>query len=328
MTELQLNDIIEKFSCGKLDIHQTLNLLSSNKKDFSNITFNQHESEAKKELNNLIGLTEVKNLIDEYINYLQIQQIRSTYNLKNNCPVMHMIFKGNPGTGKTTVARLMGKIFSDYGFLKKGQFVETERAELVGEYIGHTAKKTKEYIEKALGGVLFIDEAYSLARGGTKDFGREAIDTLVKGMEKYKNELVVILAGYKEEMKCFLKTNPGLKSRFAINLNFPDYTSKELLQIAELMFKKREYILNQNNKHYMYNMIKKMKNRENIKKGNARMIRNLVEKTIRKQANRIFKNKENLTRKKIMTINKKDLSRGGKEIINDHLSGYRTSKCW
>src|SRR5690606_23632794 len=157
--------------------------------------------------------------------------------------VLHMIFKGNPGTGKTTVARICGRMFKEMGVLPKGHLVECERADLVGEYIGHTAHRTREQIKKAMGGILFIDEAYSLARGGEKDFGKEAIDTLVKAIEDHTNEFVLILAGYQREMEHFLMANPGLKSRFPIHIDFPDYSADELFQIAHLMLRERQYRL-------------------------------------------------------------------------------------
>ncbi|GJM69287.1 hypothetical protein HMSSN036_15030 [Paenibacillus macerans] len=146
--------------------------------------------------------------------------MRSEAGLLSGPQVYHMIFKGNPGTGKTTVARIVAKMFQRMGVLSKGHLIEVERADLVGEYIGHTAQKTRDLVKKALGGILFIDEAYSLARGGEKDFGKEAIDTLVKAMEDQKNQFILILAGYSDEMDFFLSTNPGLPSRFPIQMDF------------------------------------------------------------------------------------------------------------
>jgi stage V sporulation protein K len=168
------------------------------------------------ELNGLIGLSEVKKLVSEVSAYVQIQHRREKASLHTEQLVLHMIFKGNPGTGKTTIARIMGKLLYSMEVLSQGHLIEVERADLVGEYIGHTAHKTREQIKKAMGGILFIDEAYSLARGGTKDFGKESIDVLVKAMEDYKQDFVLILAGYKREMEWFLHSNPGLYSRFPI----------------------------------------------------------------------------------------------------------------
>ncbi len=258
------------------------------------------------EMDNLVGLSNIKKIIKEYIAFIKVQKLREKYRLKAIPVVMHMIFKGNPGTGKTTMARIIGKIFQKVGFLKNGEIVEAERADLVGEYIGHTAQKTKKIIQKSLGGVLFIDEAYSLARGGEKDFGKEAIDTMVKAMEDNKDNLIIILAGYRKEMDFFLQTNPGLRSRFAIQIDFPDYSIDQLVEIAEMMYKEREYILDKNSKHYIYNVLTKVRNNEEIN-GNARSVRNLIEKSIRQQAKRVINNPK-INRKELMKITREDLS--------------------
>ena len=257
------------------------------------------------EMDSLIGLEEVKKIIREYIAFIKVQQLRERYQLKTSPVVMHMIFKGNPGTGKTTMARIIGKIFNEIGYLQGGELIEAERADLVGEYIGHTAQKTKKLLERALGGVLFIDEAYSLARGGENDFGKESIDTIVKAMEDYKDKLIIILAGYRDEMNFFLRTNPGLASRFAIQIDFPDYTIDELVQIANLMYKEREYILDEKSKHYIYRILSEIRNKEIIN-GNARTVRNLVERSIRQHARRIIKQK-NISKKDLIYITKEDL---------------------
>lgn len=217
-----------------------------------------------------------------------------------------MLIKGNPGTGKTFVARILGKIFSKLSYLSKGHLLEVERADLVGEYIGHTAQKTKEQINKALGGILFVDEAYSLARGGERDFGREAIDTLVKAMEDHKNDLVVILAGYRDEMEFFLTSNPGLDGRFPIKIEFSDYNSEELYQIAISMFNSRQYILEDKAKVFLEKIVgdKRLKKKMNF--SNARIIRNLVEASLRRQAVRLLNNNE-ITKKDLLYICKRDL---------------------
>lgn len=325
------NIVLERFKRGEISITQAFKLLTNledNKTDIttkfdsnnSNISIKKEKTNIEDlnsilaEMDKLIGLEKVKNLIREYIAFLQIQKIRNKYGLKTQPVVMHMIFKGNPGTGKTTMARVIGKIFNKLGFLEHGELLEVERADLVGEYIGHTAQKTKKTIQKALGGILFIDEAYSLARGGEKDFGKEAIDTMVKAMEDYRDELVIILAGYRDEMDYFLKSNPGLKSRFAIQINFPDYSIDELVKIAVLMFKEREYILTKESKHYIYRVLTQIRNNEGLTSGNARTVRNLVESTIRHQANRLLKEKI-FDKNKLMTITKDDLSGG--IIFND-----------
>jgi len=239
------------------------------------------------ELESYIGLVTVKRLIRELQAYVEIQKRRVREKLIAEPLVLHMIFRGNPGTGKTTVARLVGRLFKEMGVLQKGHVIECERADLVGEYIGHTAQKTREQLKKALGGVLFIDEAYSLARGGEKDFGKEAIDALVKAMEDNKDNLVLILAGYSDEMEWFLRTNPGLRSRFPIHIDFPDYTLDELLAIGNSMFKSRQYELTIGGSEALRVHLQSLMNTHPYA-GNARLVRNLVEKTVRKQAVRLF----------------------------------------
>ncbi|MDR3586133.1 MAG: AAA family ATPase [Desulfosporosinus sp.] len=252
------------------------------------------------ELEALTGLVTVKRLIRDLQAFVEIQKRRAQEKLIAEPLVLHMIFRGNPGTGKTTVARLVGRLFKEMGVLQKGQVIECERADLVGEYIGHTAQKTREQLKKALGGVLFIDEAYSLARGGEKDFGKEAIDALVKTMEDNKDNLVLILAGYRQEMEWFLQTNPGLRSRFPIHIDFPDYTLDELLSIANLMFKTRQYELTleaiEALRIQLHNLLI-----SHPYAGNARLVRNLVEKTVRKQAVRLFR-KTSSSREELIQI--------------------------
>jgi stage V sporulation protein K len=261
-----------------------------------------------KELNQMIGLDQVKELVHEIYALLQVSQFRTEAGLHSNSHVYHMIFKGNPGTGKTTVARLMGRMFHAMGVLSKGHFIEVERADLVGEYIGHTALKTRDLMKKAMGGILFIDEAYSLARGGDKDFGKEAIDCLVKGMEDKKNEFILILAGYSEEMEQFLGTNPGLPSRFPIQLDFEDYNIDQLIQISELMIKEREYVL-------LPQTVSRLKQHLGEEKAenwqifsNARYVRNLLEKSIRHQAVRLLNQYTSVpSKQELMTIRPEDL---------------------
>lgn len=260
-----------------------------------------------KELNELIGLDSVKKLVLEMQAFIKIQRKRNIEGLLAEPLVLHMIFKGNPGTGKTTVARLLGKMFKQMNILQKGHTIEVERADLVGEYIGHTAQKTRQQISRAIGGILFIDEAYSLARGGTKDFGKEAVDTLVKAMEDHKNNLIVILAGYKDEMEWFLQTNPGLRSRFPIIIEFDDYSIEELMQIAEKMAKSREYKLSLNAfKKFKEILLKSQVDPNFDKMGNARLVRNILEKAIRRQALRLV-NKKNITREDLVYIKGEDL---------------------
>ena len=258
------------------------------------------QEEALKELNSLIGLNKVKEIIQEIYAFSQLQIKRK----KEGLATEPMIFKGNPGTGKTTVARILGKLLKSIGVLEKGHVVEVERADLVGEYIGHTAHRVRENVKKALGGILFVDEAYSLARGGEKDFGKEAIDTLVKEMEDNRNKFILILAGYKHEMEYFLNTNPGLRSRFPIQIDFPDYTIDELLQIAEVMVKNRQYKLTESAKRKLMKILIRDDNSREM--GNARLVRNIIERAIRKQAVRVL-NKINITKEDLITIDSIDI---------------------
>jgi stage V sporulation protein K len=265
-------------------------------------------SDIFKELNQMVGLDNVKELVHEIYALLQVSQFRTDAGLLSNSHVYHMIFKGNPGTGKTTVARIMGRMFHAMGVLTKGHFIEVERADLVGEYIGHTALKTRDLMKKAMGGILFIDEAYSLARGGEKDFGKEAIDCLVKGMEDKKNEFILILAGYSEEMEQFLATNPGLPSRFPIQVDFEDYNIDQLIQISELMAKDREYV-------FLPQAVTKLKQHLTEEKAaswrifsNARYVRNLLEKSIRHQAVRLLNHYTSVpSKQELMSIRPEDL---------------------
>lgn len=256
---------------------------------------------ALSELYSMIGLGKVKELAGELEAFITVQKHRAAYNLKNQPMVLHMIFKGNPGTGKTTVARLFGKILHNLQVLPKGHIVEVERADLVGEYIGHTAQKTREKITKAMGGVLFIDEAYSLARGGEKDFGKEAVDTLVKAMEDYKNEFILVLAGYTAPMEEFLRLNPGLKSRFPIQLYFPDYTVRELLDIAQLMLDERQYRLTNRAALKLQEIIDQQINLTYNDFSNARLVRNLLESAVRRHAVRL-KHVVSPTRDQLQTL--------------------------
>lgn len=256
-----------------------------------------------RELDSLVGLRPVKELVRELRAYVEIQQRRQALGLWNAPMALHMVFVGHPGTGKTTVARLISRLFYELGVLQKGHLIEAERADLVGEYIGHTAQRTREVIQRALGGVLFIDEAYSLARGGEKDFGKEAIDHLVKGMEDHRNQLLVILAGYPSEMEFFLDCNPGLRSRFPLKVEFPDYTASELMEIADRLCREREYVLSESARRRLRVMLA---SRGDRLPGNGRDIRNLVERAIRRQAVRLA-SRVDLDRQALMELTAEDL---------------------
>ena len=241
------------------------------------------------ELDGLVGLGQVKALVREWAAFAAVQRWRAAAGLRTEPLVLHMVFSGNPGTGKTTVARILGRLLRGLGLLSRGQLVEAERADLVGEYIGHTAAKAREIVTRAQGGVLFIDEAYSLARGGDKDFGREATDVLVKAMEDHRSDFALILAGYRGEMERFLATNPGLRSRFPIHLDFPDYTIDELLRIAEGMLATRQYRLVPAGRARLADLLRTPGGQAALAAGNARLVRNVIERGIRRQATRLFR---------------------------------------
>lgn len=263
-------------------------------------------TDAFKELEKLIGLQEVKRTLAEVAAFTLIQEKRKQQQLRADATMLHMVFKGNPGTGKTTVARILGRIFNEIGVLSRGHLIEAERADLVGEYIGHTAMKTKEMLKKAFGGILFVDEAYTLSQGGEKDFGKEAVATLVKAMEDSRDNLVVILAGYSLEMDRFLTSNPGLRSRFPIQIDFTDYNCEELFQIALQIYSQRDYELSSRARWKLREKLNQFSRNHHPHSGNARYVRNLVEKSIRLQALRII-DKDPLTRSDLLTIEDKDL---------------------
>ena len=239
------------------------------------------------EINELVGLAPVKEYVFGLADNLQVQQRRAAAGLKTASLSMHMIFTGNPGTGKTTIARLVARYLKAIGALKGGQLVEVTRADLVGRYTGHTAPLTNSVIESALGGVLFIDEAYSLYRGEQDSFGLEAIDTLVKGMEDHRDELVVILAGYTKEMETFLTANSGLASRFPNRIEFPDYTAVELLQITRVLAKNKGYTLAEACTEPLLDYYARWQAADARTAGNGRLARNTLEKAIFHQSRRL-----------------------------------------
>lgn len=239
------------------------------------------------EINELVGLAPVKEYVFGLADNLQVQQRRAAAGLKTASLSMHMIFTGNPGTGKTTIARLVARYLKTIGALKGGQLVEVTRADLVGRYTGHTAPLTNSVIESALGGVLFIDEAYSLYRGEQDSFGLEAIDTLVKGMEDHRDELVVILAGYTREMETFLTANSGLASRFPNRIEFPDYTAVELLQITQVLAKNKGYTLAEACTEPLLGYYARWQAADARTAGNGRLARNTLEKAIFHQSRRL-----------------------------------------
>lgn len=313
------NEILRRLENGEISISKAFNLLNqsstgleSQPKTYDNSENIHKLEELLAELDGLIGLKKVKILIREYQAFIEIQKRRRHVGLKTEPLVMHMIFKGNPGTGKTTVARILGKIFKELGVLESGHMIEIERADLVGEYIGHTAQKTRKMIQKALGGILFVDEAYSLARGGERDFGKEAIDTMVKALEDHKDNLIIILAGYRDEMGEFLATNPGLKSRFPLQLDFEDYALEELISIAEKLAHEKDYRLSVDAKTFLYRHLSLLRVKAELQTGNARSVRNMIEKAIRLQAVRLLDSEE-YRREELIILKREDLEKGVEE---------------
>jgi len=245
------------------------------------------ETDPYGELESLIGLASVKSEISSLANYVRIQQMRTKKGLKTTPISYHCVFTGNPGTGKTTVARIVSEIYKDLGVLKKGHLVETDRSGLVAEYVGQTAVKTNKIIDSALDGVLFIDEAYSLIENDASGFGREAISTLLKRMEDDRERLVVIIAGYTKEMKEFIDSNPGLRSRFNRYIEFPDYSKEELVAIFKRNAEKYEYTLNDDAEQELNRVIGDAVSNKDQNFGNGRYVRNLFERVIENQANRL-----------------------------------------
>ena len=269
----------------------------------------------KKELNELIGLEGIKREVNNLINTVTIYKLRREHGLKTVDMSLHMVFTGNPGTGKTMIARLMSRIYKSLGMLKKGHLVEVDRSGLVAGYVGQTATKTSAVIEKALGGVLFIDEAYALNGKSENDFGQEAIDTLLKAMEDHREDLVVIVAGYDGLMEQFIHSNPGLESRFNRYLHFDDYTIEEMLGILDLQLKKGQYKLTDQARKDVADYIQAA-NTSSISFGNGRGVRNIFERLLVAQANRLAQGGD-ITKDDLMTITEADVAaaRGADEKI-------------
>ena len=257
------------------------------------------------ELQDYIGLAHIKEEVQDLINLVTVHQLRQQHDLPVTDLSLHMVFTGNPGTGKTMIARLMARIYKALGILKGGQLVEVERSGLVAGYVGQTAAKTMEVLEQARGGVLFIDEAYTLSRGGDNDFGQEAIDTLLKYMEDHRDEIVVIVAGYVELMEDFIHSNPGLESRFNRYLHFPDYTAEELLEIFLMRCEKSCYVLADDAKAELQRYLGNVQTAHSSF-GNARGVRNLFEKILVQQANRLAA-EETVTRDSLMELRLPDV---------------------
>ena len=262
----------------------------------------------KKELDGYIGLDTVKEQVDGLINWIRVNQMRKENGLPQADMSLHMVFSGNPGTGKTMIARLMARIYRSLGILKKGHLVEVDRSGLVAGYVGQTAMKTAEVIKSALDGVLFIDEAYALTSRGENDFGREAVETLLKMMEDNRDRLVVIVAGYVDEMETFVHSNPGLESRFNRFWNFPDYSIDEMLAIFDMRCGKSGYTILPQARAKLGSVIAARVMADHLGFGNARGVRNLFEETAANQANRLAQlPPEEITKETLMLLTEEDI---------------------
>lgn len=258
------------------------------------------------ELKSLIGLERVKLDIDSLRNLIRIQAMRKRQGLPNTSISYHCVFSGNPGTGKTTVARIVAGIYKELGILKKGHLVEVDRSKLVGEYVGQTAPKTNKVIDEALDGVLFVDEAYTLVGEGS-DYGAEAIATLLKRMEDDRDRLVVILAGYTDEIKDFIDSNPGLQSRFNRYIQFDDYSTDELVEIFKRNLRKSRYKIKRDALEQLQNVIERAVAARDKNFGNARYVRNLFEKVVQNQANRLAR-MDNIDNDDLSIITREDIN--------------------
>ena len=269
------------------------------------------EGDPYEELDELIGLNSVKKEVRSLANFVKLQKQREAQGLKTAKVSYHLVFYGSPGTGKTTVARIVGRIYKDLGVLKKGHTVETDRGGLVAKYMGQTALKTDTVVQQALDGVLFIDEAYALVPegGGGQDYGQEAISTLLERMEDYRDRLVVIIAGYKDEMQRFIDSNPGLQSRFNRYIDFPDYSGMELADIFKMYMKKNQYTLASDAEAYLKERFEYAVAHKDRNFGNARYARNVFEKSIQQQANRLA-GQTNLSKSQLTELTVDDLMGG------------------
>jgi len=246
------------------------------------------DTDPYQELEDLIGLENVKQEVKSLANFVRLQKQRQEKGLKTPKLSYHLVFTGSPGTGKTTVARIVARIYKDLGILKKGHTVETDRSGLVANYVGQTATKTNAIVDSALNGVLFIDEAYALVpENSSQDYGQEAISTLLKRMEDDRDKLVVIIAGYTNEMKRFIDSNPGLQSRFNRYINFPDYSAGELVKIFHMYMKKNQYTISDEANEMLKEKLEYAVEHKDRNFGNARYVRNIFEKSIQAQANRL-----------------------------------------
>jgi SpoVK/Ycf46/Vps4 family AAA+-type ATPase len=272
------------------------------------------------ELNTLVGLEEVKKSIRDLINYLKVAKLRSDQQLASLDISLHSVFLGPPGTGKTTVARLLGRIYRHLDYLSAGQLVETDRAGMVAGYVGQTALKVDELVKASLGGVLFIDEAYALTNtDNTRDFGHEAVDTLIKRMEDHRRDLVVVAAGYTEPMKFFIESNPGLRSRFSRYFTFDHFYPQQLLEIMRSFCRKYDFILTEEAEEKLSDTFELLYEKRDEGFGNARVVRNLFEQITQQQANRLVALDE-LSQELLQTITEADIPEPGATVAQVFLT--------
>lgn len=297
----QINEI-----CNQKNTAETQQVQTEDKKEQTAPQQAEPAKPALEQLDELIGLEGVKAEIHKLHNYVKIQRKREACGMQSVPLAVHCVFTGNPGTGKTTVARILAEIFKDLGLLKKGHLVETDRSGLVAEYVGQTAVKTNKIIDSALDGVLFIDEAYTLASGGSNDYGHEAVATLLKRMEDNRDRLIVIIAGYKDEMQKFIDMNPGLQSRFTRYINFEDYNALALARIFHLNAKRYGYTLSPDADRRLNTVLTDMVLHKDEHFGNAREVRNLFEQTLQHQADRLI-GIENVSEHDLATIEAEDI---------------------
>ena len=290
------------------------------KKSFK-IEITKVENKPYDELQDMIGLTEVKNIVDQIIAASKVLRARERMGLNTDGSSLHMMFSGNPGTAKTTVARLLAKILKEEDAIESGRFVECGRQDLVGKYVGWTAQIVEEKFKEATGGILFIDEAYALV-DDSNSFGAEAINTITQMMENHRNDVIVIFAGYPDKMNEFLNQNEGLRSRIAFHLNFPDYTAKELTEIMELMSKNREYQLEDKAKEYCMEIFEKAVKTENF--GNGRFARNILEQAILRQSNRIVSMSavEKISKEEICLLKRNDFKMPEVKEMKENKIGF------
>ena len=296
----------------KFDKEAVSLMVNSSKKEATNtavdtMPVNDTLEKVLEELNQLIGLDKVKNDVKELINLLEIQKRRDSEGLKNIEITLHTVFLGPPGTGKTSVARLLSRIYKHLGFLSKGQLYETDREGLIAGFVGQTAAKVDKVVQESLGGVLFIDEAYSLTQNMMgNDYGSEAVNTLLKRMEDYRQDLSVVVAGYTEPMKVFVESNPGLRSRFNRYFYFDHFTADQLLLIFESFCKNADFVIDENAKEKLSDTFDLLVDKRDDSFGNARVARNLFEKCVQNQANRIVKLKK-ISKKTLKTFTEEDI---------------------